>query len=576
MVSRQVLATLDSDEIDMPIQAETPDSRTELHGRRLMLVRLVYLALLLVAVGVFVVGLPMYYQSYTLGSIGAEIDFDHSGETLMSPVPGQSAAEAGLQPGSVLLAIGTFQVKQWQPPADVVRRLYGPPGSSISLRVRERNNTERDLTITRDVRGIIGVGVSPETYALILTVFAAILFTGYVLPAMILFARKSDDWLAMFVSLTLVIVGGAAFEVYSNLNIFQPEFAVPLSVLQFIFGFAPVVLFYVFPNGRFVPAWTWVIVPVAAIWAALWQLPPPYAPQNASIALSLILTYALYGGGIVTQIYRYRNVSGPIEQQQTKWVVLGMAVTIAGAFAYDLIGNLVPNLNEPTPTAFRFVLIGQGLESIALLALPIALTFSMLRYRLYDIDLILNRALVYVPLTAILAGLIAVASDLSKQAIVNLLGGQSDISLIVTTLIIVAAFDPIKDALQKTVDRYFRVPEPAKQLRAFGDALEKRLFRRDEPELLQEFLEQAAGAFQTRRAAIYCDGTAKMATRLWDGNAQMRLPIANGESSSNHGELVLGKRENGAPYTEDDQELLTQISQTVARTIEQDRSSQTV
>ena len=106
------------------------------------------------------------------------------------------------------------------------------------------------------------------------------------------------------------------------------------------------------------------------------------------------------GSGVVAQIYRYINVSGPVQRQQTKWVVFGLAmtiVTILGRYASMLIFPSLSTSSSPYFLIFTYV------YPPGLLLIPLTLGIAILRYRLWDIDILINRTLVYGTLTALLA-----------------------------------------------------------------------------------------------------------------------------------------------------------------------------
>jgi hypothetical protein len=90
--------------------------------------------------------------------------------------------------------------------------------------------------------------------------------------------------------------------------------------------------------------------------------------------------------------------------------------------------------------------------------LPVAAAIAVLRRRLYDIDLILNRALVYIPLTGILGGLYAAGVALFQRIFQALTGDKSDAAVVITTLVLAGMFTPIRNALQVFVDRRFKPP----------------------------------------------------------------------------------------------------------------------
>jgi hypothetical protein len=123
-------------------------------------------------------------------------------------------------------------------------------------------------------------------------------------------------------------------------------------------------------------------------------------------------------------------------------------------------------------------LVGLPLLYLALLTVPVTLTISILRYRLYDIDIIINRTLVYVPVTAIVAGLFTA----SQRLLVSLTAGPSLPATVLSTLMVAALLTPVKDRIQKRVDRHFKdAPNPSKKLNLFAEHVRSRLFAVDVP-----------------------------------------------------------------------------------------------
>jgi hypothetical protein len=113
-----------------------------------------------------------------------------------------------------------------------------------------------------------------------------------------------------------------------------------------------------------------------------------------------------------------------------------------------------------------FELVGSAIIGVALTIIPLAIGVAVLRYRLWDIDLIINRTLVYVPLTAIVAGLYAASLTLSQRAFIAMTGQPSDLSLALAVLVLASTFTPIKQRLQDFVDHRFRAQaEPQASLR---------------------------------------------------------------------------------------------------------------
>jgi hypothetical protein len=135
--------------------------------------------------------------------------------------------------------------------------------------------------------------------------------------------------------------------------------------------------------------------------------------------------------------------------------------------------------------------------------LPVATGIAILRHNLYDIDRIINRTLVYVPLTAILAGLFVAVTGLIRTIFTDLTDAGSDAAIAISTLTVVAVLTPVKNQLQAFVDRHFKQQhDPQKALSELVG--EGRLVARvlDEQRFVASMLEQITAAFQLKSAAL--------------------------------------------------------------------------
>jgi len=162
---------------------------------------------------------------------------------------------------------------------------------------------------------------------------------------------------------------------------------------------------------------------------------------------------------VLSMIVRFRRSIG-VERQQLKWIVYaGAAAAVGFAFTLFLSGPLA---NAVFAVAF-----------LAFIGVPVAASFAILRYRLYEIDLLINRTLVYVPLTAMLA-LLYVGGVVGLQALLRVLTGQeSTLAIVASTLAIAALFSPLRRRVQGFVDRRFyrRKYDAAKTLESFNARL---------------------------------------------------------------------------------------------------------
>jgi hypothetical protein len=210
-------------------------------------------------------------------------------------------------------------------------------------------------------------------------------------------------------------------------------------------------VFYLFPDGRFVPHWTrWLTLfwLVANLPNLLFGLDIFQTPQGLWIGIGLAFS------AIGSQVYRYGWRSRPIQRQQTKWVVAVLAVL------FLLLVVLAPRtFKSPLESALGselvWALVGGAYFRLSFLAFPITMTLAILRYRLWDIDVIIRRTVQYTLFTGLLA-LVYFGGVALLQAIVGRLGGQSSpVIIVLTTLAIAALFNPLRRRVQDFIDRRF-------------------------------------------------------------------------------------------------------------------------
>jgi len=287
-------------------------------------------------------------------------------------------------------------------------------------------------------------------------------------------AIKSDDWMALLVSLTLIILGTVNNTDYQQLASNYPTTRLPGDLLHFLFTILPLLVGYLFPNGHFVPRWTrWLALLVILFAVGGTFLPAsPLNTQNLPGPLNIVLALGISSTVIFAQIYRYFRVSTPIQRQQTKWVILGIIATLIYFIALDILTTLNPDFSQARSLGF---LLAEGSYVFAFIIVPLAIAFSILRYRLWDIDILINRTLVYSTLTAILA-LIYFGCVVLLQHLVNGVTGQvgqSPLVIVSSTLAIAALFQPLRRRIQKIIDKRFyrRQYDAAKIIATFSDTL---------------------------------------------------------------------------------------------------------
>jgi hypothetical protein len=329
------------------------------------------------------------------------------------------------------------------------------PGYRLLRTVCEQRPCGPEQLSAEGARTIEKLGLSLDLYAaynLALVLVFALVFCGL---AFVLFWRRSDDFIALYTSLTLVLTGVFLPEWTAELLLpLYPVLRPPLAFLTSATFCTLFILFYIFPNGRFVPRWTrWAAVVWVGVQVTNYALPrSPLAPANWPALSVSLFAAALVCTCLFAQLYRYLRVSGPVERQQTKWVVFGLVTMIALLVLVSLPPLLEPSLDRP---GRPYDLILDLVSFFAAMLVPLTLGVAILQRRLFDVDLLINRALVYGLLTTTLVALYLVIV-VALQMLINALSGQeSQLAVVASTLVIAALFNPIRRRIQILIDRRF-------------------------------------------------------------------------------------------------------------------------
>jgi hypothetical protein len=307
-----------------------------------------------------------------------------------------------------------------------------------------------------------GVQVSPELFAAVAAAWGmsvpawAVLNTLINILSMVVFTLTAAlvwwrlrTWFGWITAMVLSVGG-------SNVQSNVVRTAMISPVAQTIWEFGALIwpLFfvwlYLFPDGRAVPRrLRWVIGPLVAAFTLLFVvsvIPGVLTALQASADLTpaldqfgAVLIVPLFFLILGAQIYRYLRVSGRVERDQTKWFLFGLVVAVA----FPLVASL-------------FVTLPTEVEVIAFMAIPLGIGVGVLRYHLWDIDVIIRKTLVYTLLTALLA-LVYFGGVVLLQRLFGALTGvaQSPLAVVVSTLAIFILFAPLRRRIQDAIDRRF-------------------------------------------------------------------------------------------------------------------------
>jgi tRNA A-37 threonylcarbamoyl transferase component Bud32 len=164
---------------------------------------------------------------------------------------------------------------------------------------------------------------------------------------------------------------------------------------------------------------------------------------------------AWFFSGVIAQVYRYLRSESLSQKQQTKWIVFGFGIAVGGTFLEELPAMVNPELmNTANPEGLIYHMVSVAFFVLFLLSVPATLGLSIRRNRLWDIDFVINRSLVYGTATSLLALVFVGLFFLLQNLFESFAGGQqSTIAIAASTLTIAGLFNPVRSRLQTLIDR---------------------------------------------------------------------------------------------------------------------------
>ncbi len=349
--------------------------------------------------------------------------------------------------------------------------------------------------VAADARRLSGLGISLQAYStgvLVCNVAGALVWFAV---GIIIFLRKPRDWMALLVALSLMLVGASVPTSQNALAWRWPTLVENYASFVTLF-----LVFCLFPSGKFVPAslrWlppVFLVLSVADFFPALSLLIPDWLEP-----VHVLLLFACLGILGAAQVYRYRAVSTPAERQQTKWVLVGSMAAIAGEFIYWAVSGPITGMGRP---GSLYELLFSPISIVLILFIPLSIGMAILRYRLYDIHMLVNRALVYGTLTVSLIVVYA-SSVLVLQSVFRAVTQQtSNLAIVVSTLFIAALFQPLRKRVQRTIDQHFyrRRYNAARTLEQFNATLRTEV---DLPQLAEQLVDVVQKTMAPERVSLW-------------------------------------------------------------------------
>ena len=532
---------------------------TRLEAPWLFPARILWLAASLMALGLFIAGLPLRAQEIGAmyrGDIQATLTQNQAGNVVLSPWPRLTATQAGVLQGDILLAVDAVEVTSVEQ-ADTL--LGGGIGTPVTVLVQTGDFPPRSLAVTRQSQAgsiLLAYGLSSQ-FAVYFVLASEILLTILCMGvAGIIFWYRSDDWMALLSALIITIVlVGLSLPVVEDLGNRLHTGTNPYWLdVWYVLVFSLLVLFfYLFPTGRFSSMVTTGLAMLLGLSMGLGLLDRLLLPWNLPRSLYISVGMFWMSTGVAALTYRYRR-SDVFQRQQIRWIVWG-----AGASAIGLSLQILPSLfdlDASTRVIYDFLLypLGQILKA----CLPLSIAFAILRYRLWNIDLILNRVLVY--------GSLSVLTMLGYLATIFVLhvlftGLSNPVISFLATGVVALLFEPLRQRLQRGVNRwmYGERDDPYAVLSRLVRTLESTLSTN---EILSSLAETISHSLKIPYVAIWLDEDTKDTLAATSGEETMDLVsfplVYQGETI---GRLDVAHRAPGEKFSEADLRLIENIAQ---------------
>jgi len=345
-----------------------------------------------------------------------------------------------------------------------------PASFALSATVCHTAGCTSDQLTPAAAQHLYALGLSLDFFAWYILVLKCLFVLVFAAVGLVIFWRRAADRTALVAAFTFLI-----FPITFNLPFtfnyvpitLPAVWWLPAKIMYVLGSTGMTLLLCVFPDGRFVPRWTrWLWLGSQSAFGVLVFFFPSALPPGGIPLFLLVMSL------VAVQIYRYVRVSTPVQRQQTKWVVLGVAVGLVGFLITLGLSISFPDLAS---TDTLLYVISSGFAFLSNMLIPLSFGLALLRYRLWDVDALINKALVYGLLTGLL-GALYVGPIVGLESLAGFFGGavvQNPVVLVVSTLAIAALFQPVRQRIQNLIDRRFyrKQYDAAKALSAFSATL---------------------------------------------------------------------------------------------------------
>jgi hypothetical protein len=376
------------------------------------------------------------------------------------------------------------------------------------IRICFQSDCQLGLVAAPSEAEIAAVGLPLAVYVSLVVAIELGYAAVYFAVAGTLFWRARDNRVALLGAIFLAAWGTSFSNIPAALASAYPAWQVPVGLVGSVALIAIFAFFSLFPSGQFVPRHMKLLLVAWIAYSLVLQFSDNQpVTDNIFLLFAIVVSFLGFMASMVlAQWYRYLRASSTAQRQQTKWVVYGAAVGIVSLIALMWIGATVSPL--PEPRALTSLLHHAALH-VSTLAIPLSIMMAILSSRLWSIDIIIRRTLIYTALTGALAGFYLV-SIFVLQLVFQTLTGQarSELVTVVSTLAIAAVFFPLRAGVQAWIDRRFyrRKYDAALTVAALGVTLRDEV---DLETLVCHLVQAADDTLQPAHAALWLKGTEK-------------------------------------------------------------------
>ncbi len=196
-------------------------------------------------------------------------------------------------------------------------------------------------------------GFSIHTYTLYVFSWDMLATLAFLLVGAVIIWHRANTWMGLFVSFLLINIGSLVLHATaldgvpldSAFVLLATIVGGPLLILAYL---CLAFFFFTFPDGRLVPRWSWALISLWIMNTFFWVVPVDHLNINYwPLWLQSLELFLVYGGSLATQVYRYRRVASPVQRQQIKWLIYGLAPVLLLPICFGLAVALIPALGSP-------------------------------------------------------------------------------------------------------------------------------------------------------------------------------------------------------------------------------------